>query len=388
MDDYVKKVLLKFEPDESSLQGTMRKLEKLDLFSDDDIERIGKKLKDSISFEKSIDELEETLRILEQIGDKAGIARVEKEIEQLKKAMPKDRSEEKRQAQSTLKAFGKWTADSIKDFGDELSSRNSELAQAVGKGAEAFGTAFEVGTNLFSGIVSGDFDDLADSLKDIATSLVQSLAKLVGDALDEMDTILSANRLSNEDTRELAFRYGFNSAEVYAWQKANEYLGFRSEEDMLYATDSQRELFTKTFTEFAQKYNELYDSGTFDTLEEFEVEMKAMKDEFTLEIVTWFMDNKDTLKQLMHAVLDFTKTILSWLGALVKHSQGDFSTRSHLSAITTDYVQGSSLVNNNSNVNVTIDNSFTNVQKEDQTWLANAGQLTYQQVIRALGGTS
>jgi len=175
---------------------------------------------------------------------------------------------------------------------------------------------------------------------------------------------------------------------VYAWQKASDALGFRSEEDMLYATDSQRQLFTKTFTTFAEKYTALYDSGTFDTLEEFEVEMKAMKEEFTLDVAAWFVENKDTLKALMTAVLDLTKVILGWLGGMIKHSQGDFSTRRHMSSVQFDYERGSSLVNNNSNVNVRIDNSFTNVQKEDQSWLANAGQLTYQQVIRALGGTS
>ena len=388
MDDYLKSILVKFQPDETSLKAAMQKVQSIDLFSDDDLSKFETTVKNALSFDNAYKNLESALRLLQQAGDEASAKQVQKQIDALRKEDGRAKKEDRDRRRKERKELAEWSAEAIEVFGRELSSHNSELAKTLGKGAELFGGALKFGTEFFSGIITGDFDDFKDALQDIATSLIQGLANVIGSALDEMGTVLKANRLSNADTRELAFRYGFNAAEVYAWQKASDALGFRSEEDMLYATDSQRQLFTKTFTTFAEKYTALYDSGTFDTLEEFEVEMKAMKEEFTLDVAAWFVENKDTLKALMTAVLDLTKAILGWLGGMIKHSQGDFSTRRHMSSVQFDYERGSSLVNNNSNVNVRIDNSFTNVQKEDQSWLANAGQLTYQQVIRALGGTS
>jgi len=388
MDDYLKSILVKFQPDETSLKAAMQKVQSIDLFSDDDLSKFETTVKNALSFDNAYKNLESALRLLQQAGDEASAKQVQKQIDALRKEDGRAKKEDRDRRRKERKELAEWSAEAIEGFGRELSSHNSELAKTLGKGAELFGGALKFGTEFFSGIITGDFDDFKDALQDIATSLIQGLANVIGSALDEMGNVLKANRLSNADTRELAFRYGFNAAEVYAWQKASDALGFRSEEDMLYATDSQRQLFTKTFTTFAEKYTALYDSGTFDTLEEFEVEMKAMKEEFTLDVAAWFVENKDTLKALMTAVLDLTKVILGWLGGMIKHSQGDFSTRRHMSSVQFDYERGSSLVNNNSNVNVRIDNSFTNVQKEDQSWLANAGQLTYQQVIRALGGTS
>jgi len=388
MDDYLKSILVKFQPDETSLKAAMQKVQSIDLFSDDDLSKFETTVKNALSFDNAYKNLESALRLLQQAGDEASAKQVQKQIDALRKEDGRAKKEDRDRRRKERKELAEWSAEAIEVFGRELSSHNSELAKTLGKGAELFGGALKFGTEFFSGIITGDFDDFKDALQDIATSLIQGLANVIGSALDEMGTVLKANRLSNADTRELAFRYGFNAAEVYAWQKASDALGFRSEEDMLYATDSQRQLFTKTFTTFAEKYTALYDSGTFDTLEEFEVEMKAMKEEFTLDVAAWFVENKDALKALMTAVLDLTKAILGWLGGMIKHSQGDFSTRRHMSSVQFDYERGSSLVNNNSNVNVRIDNSFTNVQKEDQSWLANAGQLTYQQVIRALGGTS
>jgi len=220
MDDYLKSILVKFQPDETSLKAAMQKVQSIDLFSDDDLSKFETTVKNALSFDNAYKNLESALRLLQQAGDEASAKQVQKQIDALRKEDGRAKKEDRDRRRKERKELAEWSAEAIEGFGRELSSHNSELAKTLGKGAELFGGALKFGTEFFSGIITGDFDDFKDALQDIATSLIQGLANVIGSALDEMGNVLKANRLSNADTRELAFRYGFNAAESICLAKS------------------------------------------------------------------------------------------------------------------------------------------------------------------------
>lgn len=253
-------------------------------------------------------------------------------------------------------------------------------------------------TNWFKDFGSGFADKLKESFKpltgedfgkNVAKALTNvfdnawdSLKNLLSDSWKEFQNMLDYSTLANARTRELAFTYGFTGSQAYGYDKALSAMGMSDIEDLYFAEDWQKEKFYDIMTKNAERYQELYDSGFFQDSMDFQYEMQELKQEMMLEIVQFFMDNKDLIKSGMMAMLDLSKFVISALGWIVKYlGNGERSSSERLAA-SSDIINSYS--NSNRNTSVKIDNTFNNVAKEDQTWLSNAGQMTYEQVIQAL----
>ena len=102
----------------------------------------------------------------------------------------------------------------------------------------------------------------------------------------------------------------------------------------------------RTKNKYTEKYNELYDSGMFDTLEEYNVEMEEFKEDLKLEVVSFFVENKDTIKWAMNALIDMSEFVISTLGKIASFlSVGEDRTMSERMAAQ------ASILNNYSNLN-------------------------------------
>lgn len=229
--------------------------------------------------------------------------------------------------------------------------------------------------------------------KDLEKSLSKSLTKTFDFLLDgikstlensikELNNILEYSQLSSAKTRELTFGYGFSSSQAYGFEKALEQVGLQGEEDLFYANNQELKQFRQAFEKYSNYYSELYSSGFFEKLQDYQFEMADFKNEMQMQVITFFMENKEGIKAGMQAVLDISKVILNIFTALTR-----FFGQSSNVATTSDIVNKYNITGATSkNTNVNVNNTFNGVAKEDETWLANAGALTYEQVIRMLGG--
>lgn len=218
-------------------------------------------------------------------------------------------------------------------------------------------------------------------LKNLIEKGLNNFSEIVKDSIEELNNILDFSELSNSKTRNLAFQYGFNSAQAYGYNKAMDLLGFESEEDLYYANAEEIKLFRNSFDKYSDYYNELYDSGFFDTLREYQYEMQDFKQEMQMEVITFFMNNKDIIKSGLIALMKMSEWVAKIFGKLVSW----FGSTNTSPATVSDVINQYRNVNS-TNTNVNISNQFNNTPKEDETWLANAGELTYEQIVRALGG--
>lgn len=219
-----------------------------------------------------------------------------------------------------------------------------------------------------------------DASKEVAKNIGNAITSAFKDAWEELSNILNFSQLSSSKTRELAFGYGFTPGESYAWERALGAVGLESEEDLFYANQQELAQFREAFEKYSNKYDELYDSGFFEDMQEYQYEMADFKQEMQMEIVEFFMNNKELIKTGMQATMTIAETLLKMFGWLV-NAFG--STNDALS--TSDVISQYSEVTNRSN-NVSVNNNFNGVGKSDEQWLSDMGQLTYAQVIEALGG--
>ena len=235
----------------------------------------------------------------------------------------------------------------------------------------------------FKPLTGEDFGkNVANKLTNVFDNAWSSLKSLLSDSWKEFQNMLDYSTLANARTRELAFTYGFTGSQAYGYDKALSAMGMSDIEDLYFAEDWQKEKFYDIMTKNAERYEELYDSGFFQDSMDFQYEMQELKQEMMLEIVQFFMDNKDLIKSGMMAMLDLSKFVISALGWIVKYLGGGERSSSERLAASSDIINSYS--SSNRNTSVKIDNTFNNVAKEDQTWLSNAGQMTYEQVIQAL----
>ena len=250
---------------------------------------------------------------------------------------------------------------------------------------ESITKAFEdspIGKTIAAGFTSALKGD--NSIKSMFMSAVDEFAKIVKGALEELDNMLEFSQLSSSRTREYAFNYGFSSSEAYGFDKAMQQVGLQSEEDLWYMNSQETRQFQEAMTKYANRYTELYNQGFFERLQDYQYEMEAFKLDMQLEVIEFFMNNKDVIMATLKGLMKASEFIVKALGWIVDFFSLD-STRStsQRSAATADIINSYS---NARNTNVKIDNTFNNVAKSDQTWLANAGTMTYEQVVRALGG--
>lgn len=215
--------------------------------------------------------------------------------------------------------------------------------------------------------------NLADALMDVISNTFKS-------GIKEMKSMLEFSQLSSSKTREYAFNYGFSSSEAYGFEKALGAVGLESEEDLFVANKQELAQFRKAFESYSNQYKELYDSGFFKQMQDYQFEMANFKNEMTLEVVKFFMNNKDVIKSGMLAIMKISEWILKIFSWLVDRF-GETNKAMTTSEIMNQY---SDIKTNNTNVNV--NNNFNGVSKSDETWLADMGNLTYAQIIQALGG--
>lgn len=199
-------------------------------------------------------------------------------------------------------------------------------------------------------------------------------------SFEKLNQLLSTAYLSNAQTRENLFMYGMSASESYGLSRALEFVGISDIEDVMWLNADQQKAFQDKLLLETKRYEKLYDSGYFKTLQQFQYDMANFRDDVEYEFMNFFIENKDTIMKLMELTAYSARTGVKILSKLVGGiGVGSTMSDAQRSAQTKELIYGKG---NTTNVN--IDNTFNNVAKSDQTWLANAGEMTYEQLIRAL----
>lgn len=278
------------------------------------------------------------------------------------------------------------------DFNDEntrvLTKYMKELIDSNESLKEEFGSniksSFDESTEVMIGNLKSQF---LNKISNLAQSFLSEIAQLFKDAWSELDTMLQSSLLTNSNTRENVFGYGFSASESYGFDKAKSLLGIQSEEDLWYMNDTQKAKFQEIMMKYSEKYEQLYDSGFFDRYLEYQIEMEDFKYEMQTEIIEFFMENKNTIKEFMQLSMDSMEFIVDALGWLMDFFSGSEKTSDESKiANINDILSGYTI--NNTNVNQTFNNNSSFNGTTDSQKQAYIDMLTSQMVEakKVLGG--
>lgn len=353
MDEFHIDMGVNFVPDESSVKRLDRLFEqfkKMKIFgSDEEVERIKSQF-DSFNTRRS--KLTEAQSMLNQY----------------------------RAAQGKGSDYNDATTRELTKYMRELIGNNKQLAEQFGTKVK---TDFEASTEYMIGNLKTQF---LNKLTSIADNFLQSMSDLFKDAWGELNTMLQRSLLTNSNTRYNAFNYGFSASESYGFDKAKQMLGIQSEEDLWYMNDTQRNKFQEIMSKYAEKYEQLYDSGFFDKYLEFQIEMEEFKLDMQLEIIEFFMENKNTIKTFFEIMIEGMEFLVDALGWIIDIMGGNSKTSdeeklANINDIIAGYSQNTVVTqsfNNNNTFNGTTDS-----QKQAYLNMLNAQMV---EAKKGLGG--
>lgn len=218
-------------------------------------------------------------------------------------------------------------------------------------------------------------------LRDVLLTLFSQIKSFISDSISELSNMLNMSQLSSAYSRDLAFTYGFSPSQAYGWTKALEAVGLTSEQDLFYANTQELKQFREAFEKYSNYYNKLYDSGFFEKLQDYQFEMQDFKNEMQMQIVEFFIDNKDTIKQGLQAIM----TIADWVVKAFSWWMGNKSS-SDAVATSSDIVNQYINQNKSSSAQVSVNNTFNNVDSSTSNAITSQLSNEYRAIIKAIGG--
>lgn len=231
---------------------------------------------------------------------------------------------------------------------------------------------------------------IKDSLTNIFSTVEDFFSDMLSEAkeriLDMASFDLSSSYFTNQSAREQALKYGImDPSQNYALTQTMRELGMTSEEDLSVMNDTQREKFAERIGYWSGKYTELADKDFFNTVQTFQLEWNEFKSDFQLSIIEFFIENKNTIKTVLTRLLTFMEVTIAALGSILdflKISQ----TSSQRTAYTNELIRQYSTDQSSTTVNINNTLNPASQVLTDKAMLAQAGQLSYAQLIEALKG--
>lgn len=271
--------------------------------------------------------------------------------------------------------------DSFKKVKTETKKKKEQVEKENNKWKE---TISSIG-NHFKDKAEDMFDSLVESGQQFFKDLFTEASKTLSDLASYN---LSSSLVINSDAREQMLQYGLTESENYAFSKVKEEMGIKSEEDLFYMNESQRERFAERIGYYTDKYDSLNQSGFLQDWQNYQIEMQEFKQEMTMDVAQFLVENKDTIKTFMETGLSFMKTVVNILGWFTENLGNGQRTDASRYNRTSDILASHS-VNNNSNVNISQNNNFngdTSSNRNMANIVANLNSKAFSQIINALGG--
>lgn len=236
-------------------------------------------------------------------------------------------------------------------------------------------------------LIKDKLGDMLESIGDALTDFFKNTFNAAKERILDMASYDLENSLfTNSFARRQALKYGITDpAQNYALSQAMNELGMSSEEDLMFMNPAQQEKFAERMGYWSGKYTELANKDFFRTVQEFQLEWSEFKYGMELGMIEFFMQNKDTIKRVMEAGMQFMQGVLTLLSSILNFfqiSRSDSQRHAASMEIVRNYTSRTSTTN--VNINNTLNPSSQVLT--DKQMLSQAAQLSYAQLIEALKG--
>lgn len=235
--------------------------------------------------------------------------------------------------------------------------RESVLEKAAKEGNKSAGNKLaELKSEDSTKRISKAMDVFEKLSKKAFSSMVKYFKEAWQTALNAASYSGSTTLISNSSAREQQLEWGLTDSQNYAFSQTKSLLGISSTDDLYYMNPSQRTKFYQLMDKYSSLYDQMNSSGTLASIQELQIDIAVMKQEFISELVTFISEHKSEivsavrtgmviLKGLFSAVV----SILNFIGDVFGIDTGGYeslvgsATGSTLSSVATVTSSSSSL---------------------------------------------
>lgn len=236
-----------------------------------------------------------------------------------------------------------------------------------------------------------------DNLKKMFVNLGESIVNLLEDSfsnaisrLEDMASYDLQNSLFfNRSAYDQMLEYGImDPSQNYALTQAMGEFGLNSQEDIA-SGFYDRDKFAERIGYYTDYYRQLADKDFFRTFQEFQLEWSNFKTELEMSMISFFMDNKDLIQDVLKGLIDFMHFVMQAIDGIRNFFRvsgvNDNERAIAAQGIVDSYSYSNQSTRNNVNIN---NNLYPNSQTlTDKSALERAGQVSYAQLISALEGS-
>lgn len=408
MDEYSKKVKIKFDADTDSVKK-----------AEFTIDQLGERVQKLMNFDSVNEKFEEKVKkftgIMNDFVKANGVEsqfalldyreEVLEKIQSLNELGTKEALKEVAVLQEQIDALNEIAAIKEHDLAVEEKITSEKLSQeAAEKAAEAEMNAklakkekeaeIESNRSAFTSEFIDSFDTkefspskliqtlgsfkfgLTAGLLAVGTYFLKELKSVFDEGAESAKDLLSANRLSSSQTRNTMFEWGTTRAGAYGVQAAQRIVNIGSQDDLRWSSGQEIKAFYRIQSEFANKYIELQQSGMFEKLLENQIAMNTLDEELAIEEAKFYAENEDYIrawKEFTHTIKMYFTKFLGGFAKLFGFGRDDYSKASD--ANQADAVSyNSSQVTANKYLHMIVDNSFNNAAPGTQTTVETSMQ--------------
>lgn len=196
---------------------------------------------------------------------------------------------------------------------DDRSRAIGDTASKVKKFAAMAQAAQKVAgqLNKIAGVLLSPFKKLANGVKKAVQEIINFETGLA-----TFNT--SSSLITNATAREQQMKYGLTSSQNYGFTQAKSMLNIKSDEDLMYMNQDQRDKFLQYMEKYSQWYDKMESSGVLEQIQEMQLEFQELKNELAMEFLSWVAANKETIMSLIKGIFNFLKVIADIVMAIIK----------------------------------------------------------------------
>lgn len=337
-------------------------------------------MKDAVKRLQEIDKLTKEIEVMELFGNDA---------EALEEA--KTKLEELKQIESEFEGQHKTAEEKAEDEKDAEESREKTIGEGFQSGFKsAFGfdqspedMGKTIGSNVASKIqssIKGVFDKFTKALKNIWDDAIKDLTKIA--------EYSSSSSKFNEDVADMKEMYGLSDEQAYATTQALKAAGLDSVEDYFdnqyRLSEEQNETLLENYEVALKQYNAAEETAL--AYQEFQKEYSLFKEELELELINFFMENEELIKNALTAAVKVLEVLISLVGWVTSSSSERTdsarkqATADILGTTTSTSYQVANSTSTTSN-NIKIDNTFNGISSDAQSQISTASDAQMKQLM-------
>lgn len=229
---------------------------------------------------------------------------------------------------------------------DAKKSSNAKMAIAQ----TAMNTAIN-GVKKFGNMANMVFKTMGIDLKSVFKDVISTIAsELKETGIASYNT--GSTLFTNATAREQQMKYGLSNSSNYALTKTMEMLNMKSDDDLVYMNETQKEAFNSLLDRYKGWYEQLESTGAMVKLQQAQLEFKMFKQELSMKLLNWFADHKEAIFTLLEVAMNVLEFIAQAVeGILSIFGKSTTSSRNALGNSDTY------LSNTNSNININVNNT-------------------------------